>query len=135
MSFLLVLQNTLRLPGESAYRPIWAWAVPVFSTVMCFFFFRWGDYLLNVFWAVLMVACGYCALRGLLFARRQSGKVRGRQYFYMVVLAFILMEYSLWISSCYFMNDSLSNPYYWFDFLITTTFFAFLPTLKKAVTE
>ncbi len=36
--FLLVLQNTLRLPGESTYRPLLAWAAPAFSTIMCFFF-------------------------------------------------------------------------------------------------
>ena len=133
--FLLVLQTTIRLPGEEEYRPLWAWTVPAFCTIMCFFFFMWGKYFLNTLWAILMGICGYSALRGLVFARRQSGAARGCQYFHIAVLAFILFEYGLWISSCYWKDDTLSNPYFWFDFLLTATFFTFLPVLKKAVTE
>ena len=133
--FLLALQTTIRLPEEKAYRPLWAWTAPAFCTVMCFYFFRWGDYFLNVLWAVLMGACGYLALRSLLFARRQSGGLRGRQYFHIAVLTFILLEYGLWVSSGHFKGETLSNPYFWFDFLLTATFFTFLPTLKKAVVE
>jgi len=131
--FLFVLQNTLYLPGERGFRPPLAWAVPAFSAAMCLFFFRWGDYLLNVLWAVLMGTCGYCALRGLLFARRQNGGMRSRQYFDMAVLAFILLEYCLWVSSCYWSTDSFATPYVWFDFLLTTMFLAFIPALKKVV--
>ena len=50
--FLIVMQNTLRLPGESTYRPLAAWAAPAFSTVMCFFLFQWGDYFLNILWVI-----------------------------------------------------------------------------------
>ena len=135
LSFLLALQTTIRLPEEKAYRPLWAWTAPAFCTVMCFYFFRWGDYFLNVLWAVLMGACGYLALRSLLFARRQSGRLRVRQYFYIAVLTFILLEHGLWVSSCHFNEETLSNPYFWFDFLITATYFTFLPTLKKVVDE
>ena len=133
--FLLVLQTTIRLPGEGAYRPAWAWAVPVFCGVMCLYFFRWGDYFLNILWAVLMGACGYCALRGLLFTRRQGVSTRGRQYFYIAVLVFILLEHCLWVASCNWKGETLSNPYYWFDFLVTVALFSLLPTMKKAVAE
>lgn len=133
--FLLAIQTTIRLPNEKAYRPLWAWATPVFCAVMCFYFFRWGDYFLNVLWAVLMGTCGYLALRGLLFARRQSGAAQGHQYFHRVVLIFILLEHGLWVSSGHFKGETLANPYFWFDFLLTATFFTFLPALKKAVDE
>lgn len=133
--FLLVLQTTVRLPEEGSYRPLWAWAVPVFCAVMCFYFFQWGDYFLNILWEVLLGVCGYCALRGLLFARRQSGAARGHQYFHIAVLAFILLEHCLWVASCHWQGGTILNPYYWFDFLLSTTFFTFLPMLKKAVIE
>ena len=133
--FLLVLQTTIRLPEERAYRPPLAWAVPAFCAVMCLYFFQWGDYFLNILWEVLLGACGYCALRGLLFARLQSGELRSRQYFHMAVLAFVLLEHGLWVASCHWQGGTLLNPYYWFDFLLTATFFIFLPTLKKAVAE
>lgn len=66
VSFLLVLQDILRLPGENTYRPVLALAAPVFSAIMCLFFFRWGHYFLNILYALLMGACGYNALRGLI---------------------------------------------------------------------
>lgn len=133
--FLLVLQTTIRLPEEETYRPVWAWAAPVFCGVMCLYYFRWGDYFLNILWAVLMGACGYYALRGLLFACRQRGYARGHLYFHGAVLAFILFEHGLWVASCNWKGETLSNPYYWFDFLLTAALFAILPTMKKVVTE
>lgn len=133
--FLLVLQTTIRLPEERAYRPPLAWAVPAFCAVMGLYFFQWGDYFLNILWEVLLGICGYSALRGLLFARRQSGGLRSRQYFHGAVLAFVLLEHGLWVASGHWQGGTLLNPYYWFDFLLSATFFTFLPTLKKAVTE
>ncbi len=133
--FLLMLQKTIQLPGEGAYRPLWLWTIPVFCGVMCLYFFRWGDYFVNVLWAVLMGACGYIALRGLLFAHHQTGAGRNHQYFHISVLAFILVEYCLWIASCIWDHITLSNPYFWFDFLLSAVLFTFLPTLKKAVAE
>lgn len=131
--FLLVLQNTLRLPEEGAYRPLAAWLAPVVSTLLCFFLFQWGDYFLNTLWAIVMGTCGYCALRGLLFARRQDKSTSGRQYLHMSVLTVILLEYCLWIVSCYWEGSSLSNPYFWFDMLQTLSFLTMIPALKKAV--
>lgn len=133
--FLLVLQTTIQSPEEKAYRPICSWAAPAFCVIMCLYFFRWGDYFLNVLWAVLMGACGYLALRGLLFARRQSGVAHDRQYFHSAVLTFFLLEYGLWFSSCHWKSETLSNPYFWFDFLLTAIFFTILRTLKKVVAE
>lgn len=133
--FLLVLQNTLSTTEESMYRPLLAWTAPVFSAIMCLFFFRWGDYFLNILWALLMGLCGYYALRGLLFTKRHSNEMHSSKPFHLAVMAFILVEYCLWVSSCFWNEISLSNPYYWFDLLLTATFFTFLPTLKKAVGE
>lgn len=133
--FLIVLQNTISLPEERAYRPSSAWVAPACSTALCFFFFQWGDYLLNILWAALMGVCGYNALRGLLYARQKSDGTRNNQYIYMAVLAFILLEYGLWVTSGFWKEISLSNPYYWIDFLMTATFVTFMPALRKRVAE
>ena len=133
--FLLALQTTIRLPGEGAYRPLWAWAVPVFCAVMSLYFFQYSAHLLDILWTVPLGGCGYFALRGLLFARRQSAQARGTQYFHMVVLIYILLEHCLWVASCDWKGDTLSNPYFWFDFLLTATYFSFLPALKRAVAK
>ena len=133
--FLLVLQTTICLPEERAYRPLWAWVIPVFCTVMCLYFFQWGDYFLNIMWEMLLGLCGYRALRGLLFARRQRSAVAcNHSYFHLAVLAFVLLENGLWFASCDWKGETLLNPYFWFDFLLSATFFTFLPALKKAVT-
>lgn len=125
--FMMVLQNVLRVPGEGSYRPFGAWVAPVFSAAMCLYFFRWGDYLLNILWAVMMGTCGYNAVRGFLWARISGAGTSGRKYFHMAVLGFFVAEYCLWISSCNWKGESLSNPYFGFDFLLTLSFFAFVP--------
>lgn len=131
--FLILLQTALRLPGERDYRPLWVWVGPAFCAVMCLYFFRWGEYFINILWAILLGTCGYFSLRGLLFARRQTGAARVRQYFHIAVLGYILLEYSLWVSSCGWCGDTLENPYFWFDFLLTAGYSALIPALQKAV--
>lgn len=93
--FLIVLQNTLCSPAERGYRPPLAWAAPIFCTIMCLFFFRWGDYFLNILWAIMMGGCGYLALRGLLFVFRKSNEMHNRKHFYIAVLISILLAFGL----------------------------------------
>lgn len=132
--FLILLENTLRLPGEDEYHLLWSWVPPIFSAVMCFFFFLWGEYRLDILWAILMGACGYYALRGLMFVRRQNTEMRRCQYIYLAILSYILLEHCLWLTSCFWISDDLINPYFWFDFLMTFTFINFIPALRKRLT-
>ena len=48
-------------------------------------------------------------------------------------LVFCLLEYTLWVISCYYAGDEMTNPYYLVDLLITAGFPIFLIGTKKAV--
>ena len=49
------------------------------------------------------------------------------------LLAFAALEYALWTSSCFWVSDTLTNPYFWFDFLLSLVLLLLLPALRKAV--
>ena len=36
-------------------------------------------------------------------------------------------------ASCCWVSDTLTNPYFWFDFLLTLVLLLFLPAVRKAV--
>ena len=51
------------------------------------------------------------------------------------ILVYCLLEYGLWVSSCFWEAPVLTEPYYWFELLLTVCFPCFIATTKKAVTE
>ena len=70
-------------------------------------------------------------VRGLVWAKKaENGRLRR---FHGTVLAFIALEYALWTASCFWVSDTLTNPYFWFDFLLTLVLLLFLPAVRKAV--
>ena len=73
----------------------------------------------------------WCAVRGLVWAKRSGGAQLRR--FHGTVLAFAALEYALWTSSCFWVSDTLTNPYFWFDFLLSLVLLLLLPALRKAV--
>lgn len=81
----------------------------------------------------MTMAAAWYSVRGLLYARRQSGKLRDMQYFHIAVLCICALEFCLWTASCFWVSDTLTNPYFWFDFLLTAALFALLPATRKAV--
>ena len=79
----------------------------------------------------LTMMLAWCAVRGLVWAKKtESGRLRR---FHGTVLAFIALEYALWTASCFWVSDTLTNPYFWFDFLLTLVLLLFLPAVRKAV--
>ena len=76
---------------------------------------------------------GYYALRGFIYARKHDGKERKMQYFHVAVLGIIVLEYCLWTASCFWISDTITNPYFWFDFILTASIFALLPVTRKVV--
>ncbi len=100
------------------------WLGPVFAAGMAVFFMQWGEIASNLVYAVLMSFLLFEAIRDLSDEKRR--------FLSAVVLVFCLLEYGLWISSCYWKTDTLSNPYYWFDLLLTVSFTFFLPATRRA---
>lgn len=127
--FLCLLLRDLEPPGAPA-RKWQAWCAPAISAAACLFFFQWGDYASNVITAALMGRLGYLALRGLL-----EGKGGKKQCLYQACLLFFLTEYALWVSSCFWLGDTLANPYFWFDGLLTLTAVLIVQAYKKAVAD
>ena len=104
---------------------------PVVCLPQFILYVTYGDVLSNVFMCGMTMLLAWCAVRGLVWAKR-SGGARLRR-FYGTVLAFAALEYALWTSSCFWVSDTLTNPYFWFDFLLSLVLLLLLPALRKAV--
>ncbi len=106
------------------------WCIPVFMAGMCIFYMTHGDYLGNIAAAVLMTGLIWHAASGLLSLKGQNDC---KKPLYYVILLFCFTEYGLWTTSCFWMGDTIVNPYFWFDLLLSLTFFMFVWALGKAV--
>ena len=122
MIFLYMLLREAAPPEKTRRRL--PWIGPVFAAAMAVFFMQWGEYFNNTVYAVLMGILLYASIH-----RLQEGRQR---FLSALVLAYCLLEYGLWISSCFWQEPVLSEPYYWFDFALTASFFLFLPAARKA---
>lgn len=135
--FLLLLMFQIGKEREYPHRVVLRrkilWIIPAFTAVACVFFMRWGDYAGNLVAAGFMTLLLLYSLDGFLSAR-EGLFCKGRPAFvYGIIFIFCLIEYALWITSCYWMGDTFKNPYFWFDGLMTITLLLFPAALRKAV--
>ena len=132
-SFVFLLALALTLPGEEERRcrAGACWLVPAVCLPQFALYVTHGDILFNVLMCGMTMLLAWCALRGLVWAGR-SGDGRLRP-FHRAVLAFTVLEYALWTSSCFWVGDTLANPYFWFDFLLSLVLLLLLPAARKAV--
>ncbi len=129
--FLLALTLTLADPEERQSRTGLCWLAPVFCLPQFVLYVTYGDLLLNVLMCGLTMMLAWSAMRGLVWAKKtENGRLRR---FHGTVLAFTTLEYALWTASCFWVSDTLTNPYFWFDFLLTLVLLLFLPAVRKAV--
>ena len=131
--FLLTLEYTLSTSDERAFRHPAVWIVPLVCVPQLLLYVSRGDLLFNLLMCGMTMAAAWYSVRGLAYARRQSGKPRDLQYFHIAVLCIIFLEYGLWTTSCFWISDTLTNPYFWLDVLLTASLFALLPATRKAV--
>lgn len=92
------------------------WILPIFSFIMCIFFCLRGSYLENILMGTTMAICGFFAARGIIFAKQKNQK--DRFFTCCAVLIFFAAEYLLWISSYFWIDDTLINPYFLTDTFI-----------------
>lgn len=129
--FLYLLQYTLSTAEERMVRHPAAWLTVLAGALML------GLYICAHSAGVGLVRCGvmtvlaWHAVRGLCGLRGKGEHPRRR--FYGLVVCFVAAEYCLWTASFFWVSDTLTNPYFWFDFLLTGTLFALLPAVRKAV--
>lgn len=108
--------------------------IPLFTFGMCAFYMRRGDYISNLVSAVLMTLLLWYSVRGLMAEKSAENKVRPQTgLVYMTTILFCTLEYCLWTSSCFWMGDTVRNPYFWFDILISFTMFLLPAALSKEV--
>ncbi len=131
--FLLTLEHTLSTPEERRFWHPAVLLVPAVCVPQLLLYMTRGDILFNLPICGMTMAAGWYSVRGLLYARRQSGKPRDRQFFHIAVLCAVALEFCLWTVSCFWAGDTLANPYFWVDFFLSASLFALLPATKKAV--
>ncbi|MFQ9827399.1 MAG: histidine kinase [Oscillospiraceae bacterium] len=120
-------------PDERAFRCRVVWLAPLVGVPLMVFYCTYGDILSNLIWCGMMIALSFCSIRGLAYARRQTGAARDMRHFHTAVLCFAASEYLLWTAGCFWQNDSLASPAFWCDILLTLAILGLLPATRKAV--
>jgi hypothetical protein len=105
------------------------WLGPALALGMAAFFMRWGEVASNLIYAGLLGLLLFASIRRLMDGRQ----VPHARFLYAAILCACLMEYALWTASCFWTGETLRNPYYWFDLLLTASFVSFLPAVRRAV--
>ena len=131
--FLRILQATLAGTDERAFRCRRAWLAPAFGLPLLAFYCTFGDILSNLIWCGMMIVLSYCAIRGLVYVKTQTGAARNMRYFHIGVLCFAFAEYLLWTAGCFWPDTSLASPTFWCDLLLTLAILGLLPATRKAV--
>lgn len=121
--FLILLLRSDMTKAEQSYRSPLLLGIPAVCIALCLFFFRWGEYLVNVLWGALMCVLGLTALRGLLYARKQKG-AEDRKALCIASLVLFCVEYALWVVSCFWQGNAL-DPYFFLDVCLTASLAAF----------
>ncbi len=129
--FLLALMLTLPSEQERRFRTGLCWLVPAVCLPQFVLYVTHGDVISNVLMCGLTMLLACCAIRGLVFARRSGTGQRCR--FYQAALAFAALEYALWTASCFWAGDTLRNPYFWFDLLLSAVLLLLRPALREAM--
>ncbi len=128
--FLYCLLRHVSTPEERRFRQPLLCVPPVFAAAMCAFFLRYGAYLNNLVTALMMSLILIHIVRGLLYLR---GSAPPRRALYRAALFFCVCEYAAWTASCFFWEDTLANPYFWCDALLTISNVMLFFAVRKAV--
>ncbi len=131
--FLRILQATLATLEEHAFRCRRAWLVPAFGLPLLAYYCTFGDILSNLIWCGMMMNLSFCAIRGLFYAKTQTGAARNIRHFHIGVFCFAFAEYLLWTAGCFWPNTSPASPTFWCDMLLTLAILGLLPATRKAV--
>ena len=127
--YLLLLQTAPTKAGEKRH---WLqWVGPAVSLALAIYFMQWGEILSNLIYAAIIGLVFFASIGRLV----ERDRYRKQRFLAVMAIVICLMEYGLWFSSCFFEGDSLANPYYWFDLMLTANCLISLWAIKKAVAE
>lgn len=131
--FLLLLQNSLADKEEHTLQSRAPWLALVIEIPLTVYFITIGDVLYNLIVGALMAAMLWLAIRGLVWQSRQAEPDRGKRFFHLAMIGYVVLENCLWLSSYPWAGDTLANPYFWFDFAVTASILVLFPAVRKAV--
>ena len=124
--FLYLLQYTITGREVRGRQCLVAGIGPAAGAVMLAVFCIFGsDIPAAILRCCLMSVLARHAIRALAFGIRRR--------FHIAVLCFVCAEYALWLSSVRWLGDTLANPYFWIDFLLTGILISLLPASGEAV--
>ena len=92
-------------------------------------FLLWAKAIDNLICGMLIGLLLFSGIRRLMDRKTYSSQ----RSLCILILVFCFIEYGLWTSSCFWWEETMANPYYWFDFLLTASFPFFIPATGKAV--
>lgn len=138
--FLLLLIQALR-EGRPNCKSRFVLIVPLFTAGMALFYMQWGDYVSNIVSAFLMTFLLLNCIDGLIYVYSPkyadvtygTAGERSAGLFYIAVMMSCIAEYGSWTSSCIWTGDTLANPYFWFDMLLSVSILIMPAALRKAV--
>lgn len=123
--FFIALELSTTEPGAKGKWHI-SMVIPIALGIgFTIYFCQWGDILLNIAYMSALTVLGCLALRNLKFSSSHWKNL------HIFMLLFMVTEYGLWLSSCFWISDTLTNPYFWFDFALTAEMGLLLPLIKK----
>ena len=131
--FLIMLLQVSMTPEQKRMNYRVLLIVPVFVIGMCIYFMTMGDYVSNIITALLMGILMYHSLQGIIYHKNDE---EGRRCIFISAFLFCIVEYVLWILSILWIGgDTVLNPYYWCDMVLTISILMVLIALRKAVKE
>lgn len=129
--FLLLLQHSLSDKEERTLHSRVPWLALVIEIPLTAYFISIGDVLYNLIVGALMAAMLRMSIRGLVWQSRQPEPDQGKRFFHLVITGYIVLENCLWLSSYPWVSDTLTNPYFWFDFAVTASLLALFPAISE----
>lgn len=132
--FLYLLQYVLSDKNERAFRCHAMWLSPVVGGLLLIYYSFHGDILSNIVFNGMIILISWNAIRGVVYLRGKE-EARDLRRLHLLVLCFCAVEYGLWTTSCFWVSNTISNPYFWFDFLLTAILVMLLPMTRRAVSS
>lgn len=128
--FLISLELYICTKEEKEYHHTLCYLSFVIGICLILYFNQWGYILLNILYVSPLSLCMYLAMRSLLYTWRT--KVRSRYMkLHVYIIIFVCTEYALWLSSCFWISDTWTNPYFWFDIALTMELIVFAFLMKE----
>lgn len=130
--FLLAIEITMSNPEERKVKTPLMLLPPLLFIPQFFLYLTRGDSFFNLLMCGITMVIAVYAVRSMVYIKKHKEKPQKAFWFHLTVLFFVVLEYALWTWSCFWVSDTLTNPYFWCDFLLSAVMLLLLPAMRKA---